>query len=303
MIQMVKNFIEFVEIRTKITSVFTFLMTVAYLFYRKQPINGTLTLIFFASMFLFDLTTTAINNYVDTKTNGQILPFQRQTALRIIWALFVLSTLLGLCLAYLTDVVVLLLGGLCFLCGVFYTYGPLPISRQPLGEIFSGLFYGLLLPFILLYINTPAGTYFSLQFASGAITLNVHIFPMLTVLLLSVIPVCATANIMLANNICDVEKDILVNRFTLPYYLGKKSLAVFAGLYYATYAATVLMVILKILSPVCLLSLLTIVPVQKNIGRFMKKQVKAETFVISVKNFMIIMGANSFLIFVSGLLG
>lgn len=300
---MVKRFLEFVEIRTKITSVFTFLMTVAYLFYRKQHINGTLTLIFFASMFLFDLTTTAINNYIDTKTNGQVLPFARSTALRMIWVLFALSTLLGLYLAYLTDVVVLLLGGLCFLCGVFYTYGPLPISRQPLGEIFSGLFYGLLIPFILLYINTPAGTYLSLQVSSGAIALNVQIFPMLTVLLLSVAPVCVTANIMLANNICDVEKDILVNRFTLPYYLGKKSLVVFAGLYYATYAATVLMVALKILSPVCLLSLLTFVPVQKNISRFMKKQVKAETFVISVKNFVIIMGANSFLIFVSGLLG
>ena len=31
------------------------------------------------------------------------------------------------------------------------------------------------------------------------------------------------ANIMLANNICDVEEDIINNRFTLPYYLGKKN--------------------------------------------------------------------------------
>lgn len=291
------------EIRTKITSVLTFLMTVAYLFYRKQRINSVLTLLFFASMFLFDLTTTAINNYVDTKTNGQALPFQRSTALSIIIVLFLLSAGLGLCLAYLTDVVVLLLGGLCFLCGVFYTYGPIPISRQPLGEIFSGLFYGLLIPFILLYINTPRGTYFALQVSGGTVSLTLQVLPVLSVLLLSVAPVCTTANIMLANNICDVEKDVLVKRYTLPYYLGRKALYLFAGLYYATYFATAAMVILKILSPVCLLSFLTVIPVQRNINRFMKKQEKAETFVISVKNFMIIMGANSFLIFVSGLLG
>ena len=45
-------------------------------------------------------------------------------------------------LALITDAVVLLLGGLCFLCGVFYSFGPVSISRLPLGEVMSGLFYG-----------------------------------------------------------------------------------------------------------------------------------------------------------------
>ena len=130
----------YVEIKTKITSVFAFLMTLAYLFSIGRSINLDKTLIFFAAMFLFDLTTTAINNYVDTKTNDQVLQFGRKTAFAIIIMLFTLSAALGLYLAYITDVVVLILGGLCFLCGVFYTYGPIPISRQPLGELFSGLF-------------------------------------------------------------------------------------------------------------------------------------------------------------------
>jgi len=39
------------------------------------------------------------------------------------------------------------------------------------------------------------------------ISLNINVFPVITVALLSVIPMCTTANIMLANNICDVEKD------------------------------------------------------------------------------------------------
>ncbi len=297
---MMKDFINYVEIRTKITSVLTFLMTLAYLFYRKQPINPQLTLIFFGSMFLFDLTTTAINNYVDTKTNGQTLPFRRSAAKAAIYVMFAVSSALGLYLVHLTDVVVLLLGGLCFLCGVLYSWGPFPISRQPFGELFSGFFYGLLIPFILLYVNMPKGTYFSFALNLQTIRLNLNIFPILTVLLLSVVPVCATANIMLANNLCDLEKDVLIKRYTLPYYLGRKALLLFAGLYYISYFSTVAMVLLKILSPICLLSLFTVFPVRKNINRFMEKQDKETTFVLSVKNFMILVGTNSLLIFVSG---
>ena len=75
-------------------------MTLAYLFSIGRSINLDKTLIFFAAMFLFDLTTTAINNYVDTKTNDQVLQFGRKTAFAIIIMLFTLSAALGLYLAY-----------------------------------------------------------------------------------------------------------------------------------------------------------------------------------------------------------
>ena len=294
---MIKKFLSYVEIMTKITSLFAFLMTIAFLFYRHQPIDWKLTALFFASMFLFDLTTTAINNYIDTKTNNQILQFQRNIARNIIYVLLFISIVLGLYLAYLTDIVVLLVGGLCFLCGVFYTYGPIPISRQPLGEIVSGLFYGLLIPFLLLYINMPKGTYLTLHFDLQTIGINLNIMPMLQIFLLSIAPVCTTANIMLANNICDLEKDIKVKRYTLPYYLGHKALYLFAGLYYLTYIATIVMVTLHILPMICLLSLLTIVIVQKNINQFFKVQDKSTTFVFAIKNYILIMGVNTILIF------
>lgn len=299
---MIKRFLDYIEIRTKITSTFTFLLTVAFLLYSKQTIRWDLTLLFFAAMFLFDLTTTAINNYIDTKNNHQTLQFDRRTALIIIYVLFGISAALGLYLAYLTDIVILLIGGLCFLCGVFYTYGPVPISRMPLGEVLSGAFYGLLIPFILLYINSPAGTYLSLNVNYQTISLELHVWPFITLLLLSVAPFATTANIMLANNTCDLEKDIAVKRHTLPYYIGHKALYLFAGLYYSTYAATILMVALGILHPVCLFSLVTIIPVRKNINGFFKKQEKATTFIFAIKNFMIIMGADSLMIFISAII-
>lgn len=300
---MLKRFFNYVEIMTKITSTFAFLYTIAFLVYKKQTINWELTLIFFGAMFIFDLTTTAINNYIDTKTNGQVLQFERKTALIIIYVMFGISTALGLYLAYRTDLIILLVGGLCFLCGVFYTFGPVPISRQPLGEVLSGMFYGLLIPFILLYINMPDNYFLSLIVKFQTIILELQVVPILSLLLFSVIPFSVTANIMLANNICDLEKDILVKRHTLPYYVGSKNaLYLFAGLYYLTYGAVIAMVACKILSPICLLSLITVIPVQKNINSFFKKQEKATTFICAIKNYILIMGANVFVIFISSLL-
>ncbi|HOQ07751.1 MAG TPA: UbiA family prenyltransferase [Clostridiales bacterium] len=299
---MIKRFLSYVEIKTKITSTFAFLLTIAYLLYMDRPIDWLRTMVFFFSMFLFDLTTTAINNYIDTKTNDQVLQFERRTALVIIYILFAASTALGLYLAYLTDIVVLLLGGLCFLTGVFYTYGPVPISRMPLGEVMSGLFYGLFIPFLLLYINMPEGTYLTLGIGWESISLELKVMPIISVILMAIPPMCTTANIMLANNTCDVERDVAVRRYTLPYYLGKKALWLFAFLYYASYASIVAMVILDILSPVCLVSLLTVIPVQRNISIFMERQDKATTFMTSIKNYIIIMGSLTVTVFISAVL-
>ncbi|WP_312502034.1 UbiA family prenyltransferase [Lacrimispora sp.] len=296
-----RKFLEFVEIRTKITSLLPFLMSLSYLFYRRLPVNLERTLLFFSSMFLFDLTTTAINNYIDTKTNGQELPFPRGMAKLIIYLLFGVSTVLGLTLAYRTDLVVFLLGGLCFLCGVFYTWGPIPISRLPLGEIFSGLFYGLFIPFLMLYMNMPSGTFLTLTVDWSAVRFDLNLAPAFSLLLVTAGPICATSNIMLANNICDLEKDITVGRYTLPYFFGKNALDVFAGLYYVTYLTWAVSIALRILSPVCLLALLTIIPVHNNICRFRAEHIKEKTFILSVQNYIIIVGAQTLVIFFSGL--
>lgn len=296
---MIKKFLNYVEIRTKITSTLTFAMTIGFLLYQEQKINWNATVVFFLSMFLFDLTTTAINNYIDSKENDQILDFDRRKSIYIIYALFAISVILGLYLVSLTDIIILAAGSACFLCGVLYTYGPIPISRQPLGEVFSGFFYGVMIPFILMYINTPADTFLSYQISLKSISVEFQIVPILQLLLFAITPFCVTANIMLANNICDLEKDIKVRRFTLPYYIGEKAIHLFTGLYYTTYVAMIGMVILKMLSPICLISIISIVLVQKNINQFKKEQDKAKTFICSIKNFILIMGTNTLVIFLS----
>ena len=300
---MIAKFLKYVEITTKITSTFAFFLTLAYLFFLETDINWQRTVIFFAAMFLFDLTATSINNYIDTKTNHQTLQFKRPVARLITFALLGISILLGLWLAYLTDIVVLLTGILCFFFGIFYTYGPVPISRQPYGEFFSGVFYGFFIPFLIMYINLPPETYLSFGLSRESLFLTINFKPILYLLLLSVAPMFTTANIMLANNTCDVERDVQVKRYTLPYYLGeKKSLVLFSALYYATYLATIIMVIINMLPPVVLISLITIIPVYKNIKIFKAEQVKETTFIVSIKNYILIMGANTLALFIAGLL-
>lgn len=299
---MIKKFFKYVEIMTKITSVFPFLMTLAFLFHAGYAVNVRLTLVFFASMFIFDLTTTAINNYVDSKDYPEMLPLPRRAALIIIYVMFAVSAGLGIYLAFCTDIVVLLTGVLCFLCGVCYTYGPVPISRLPLGEIFSGVFQGTLIPFLLLYINMPEGTLLSLMLGTKEIGLSLQIWPLLTMLLLSVIPTCLTANIMFANNICDVDADVKVNRFTLPYFLGlKHSLALYGVIYYIAYLAPCIMVMLGMLHPASLLCLLTFPIIQKNIRIFRKEQKKPDTFLTAIQNYIVLMSAYCIAIFLGGI--
>jgi 1,4-dihydroxy-2-naphthoate octaprenyltransferase len=298
----VKRLFNYVEIQTKITSVFPFFMTLAYLFINGRHIDPLRSVVFFLGMLLFDLTATTINNYNDTKKNRQTLAFPRKTALAITFVLLILSAALGLCLVRLTDVVVLLAGGLCFLFGILYSYGPVPLSHGPYGEITSGFFYGFLIPFILVYSNVPKDlAVFS--FADGTLNVALGVMPILGLVLLAVLPFCLTANIMFANNICDRERDIEVQRFTLAFYLKKQhALWLFAALYYAAYASVVVMVALKLLPPTSLLLLVTLIPVQKNINVFFKKQVKEETFVVAIKNFLIIIVAHIAMIFLGAFL-
>lgn len=287
-LDIVQRALSYVEIKTKITSVFTFLMGLAYLHSAGYRIDPLKTSVFFFGMFFFDLTATAINNYYDTKKNHQTLQFARPTAMAILLLLFVASVSFGLLLVYLSDLVVLLLGTLCFFFGIIYSYGPVPISHGPYGEIVSGFFYGLMIPTILIYINVPEGMLFSYFLDGGKLSVVLDIRAIAGLLMLSVVPFCLTANIMLANNVCDVKRDLAVNRYTLAHFLGKKTLWLFAALYYIAYLSVIGMVVVGFLSPLSLLLLVSLIPVQRNINLFFKKQIKEETFIVSIKNFLIV---------------
>jgi 1,4-dihydroxy-2-naphthoate octaprenyltransferase len=93
---------------------------------------------------------------------------------------------------------------------------------------------------------------------------------------------------MLANNICDIEDDLENRRYTLPIYIGKEAaLKLFAWLYYIGFAAVDIAVALGALPLLSIIVLAAIVPIRKHKGLFNKVQTKKDTFVLSVKNFVL----------------
>ncbi|SFO25946.1 1,4-dihydroxy-2-naphthoate octaprenyltransferase [Pseudobutyrivibrio sp. JW11] len=285
---MIKKFLKFVEIQTKITSTFAFANTLMYMLFLKQPINIPLMIIFCIAAFIFDLATTAINNYIDSKDYPEMLPFRRDVSLFLIICMLFISTVMGLYLALKTGIVVLLLGALCFGLGIFYTFGPMPISRIPLGEVFSGIAYGMFIPFLMVYINNP-DEYIILDYKNGVLSVHFMLWPLISFLFFSLVNTFTTSNIMVANNTCDLEKDVAVDRHTLIFYIGQKNgVRVFATLYYLCYAAVIAMVALKILPIIALIFLLSFPLVERNIRVFRKEQIKSKTFITAIKNFIIV---------------
>ncbi len=111
----------------------------------------------------------------------------------------------------------------------------------------------------------------------------------ISIFIISIPLIVGIANIMLANNICDIEDDFINRRFTLPIYIGKeKALIIFKYLYYIGFIGIVTGVIFKSLPIISLLSLLVFIPINKNIKSFYKVQSKKDTFILAVKNFILL---------------
>ncbi len=287
-----RRFFDYTEGRTKITSLFAFATAMLYRIGQGEGIRPIPSALFFCAMLLFDLATTAINNYIDSAGNGHPLPYDRKTARHIIFALLAAAGIFGLCVSPMTDLVVLGLGTLCFACGILYTYGPLPISRMPLGEVVSGIFYGCFIPFLVVYINAPEGSIIGYGIESMRLSVSVDLPSVTAILLLGAPLTLTTAGIMLANNICDLEQDILHKRFTLLYHIGKaRAVKLYRALYRLCFLLILLAAALGVLPPISLGALLVFFGVDKNIRLFEEKQIKAETFVTSIRNFLLINGA------------
>lgn len=297
-----KSFFKLVEIQTKVASVVPFLLGSVYALYNYQSFSFENFLIMFISLFSFDMTATAVNNYIDYKKavkkhgyNYEIHnaivrdDLKEATVIKIIIVLFSTASISGFFLFLNTNIVVLILGIISFLTGIFYSFGPVPISRTPLGEIFSGFFMGFIIVFLAVYIHIFDSSLLTLTFAEGIVNLKFKLTEILTLFFVSLPAVSGISNIMLANNICDIEDDIKNKRYTLPIYIGKSSsLKLLKFIYYLVYIDILLLVILDILPLVSLVVLLTLPIARKNIKIFNQKQTKKDTFIISIKNFLLI---------------
>ena len=296
------SFLRLVEIQTKVASIIPFSFGTLYALYRFEQFKFNNFILMFISLIVFDMTTTAINNYYDYKRsikkhgygyeshNAIVYYKMNENTVRLtILILLSIAIISGFNLFLNTSMVVLLIGMLSFLVGILYSYGPVPISRTPLGEIFSGLFMGFVIVFLSVYIHVENLDILSVNLNHINLNIQVNLKEITLIFLISLPAVMGISNIMLANNICDMEDDKENKRFTLPIYVGKENaLKVFKASYYLVYIDLIVLLLLRVLPMLSILSLLTLIPVYKNIQIFDKKQLKEETFVLAVKNFVLI---------------
>jgi 1,4-dihydroxy-2-naphthoate polyprenyltransferase len=287
-----KRWIRFVELSTKLVSLTPFFIGTAYSLYVNGTINLPVTAILFIAVFFWSLTVTMINNYIDKRREGGEPHFSTGVSLSLIFFTGCASMLMGLWLTWVYGLPVLIAGAICFGIGILYSFGPVSISRTPYGEIASGLTEGFLVIFLAVFVNASTGTmhYADLRFEGHALLVSLDWVNMLCLLLLALPNMCCTSNIMLANNICDVERDAKNKRYTLPYFIGRSNaLKLFQILYSIAYLSVVAAVLVGVLHPVSLAALLTAPAVLKNVKKFSLSPIKAETFILAVKNYTLLL--------------
>jgi 1,4-dihydroxy-2-naphthoate octaprenyltransferase len=147
---------------------------------------------------------------LDTKENSDepedaVLVYNRirpRAVLYLAIAFLAAAGLLGVYVVFLSGPVPLFAGLAGAAALVLYSASPLPISFLPLGEAVSGFVMGGLIPF---------GVYTAVTGRTDP-----------EILLLSFPCVIGVGLVMMTNNLCDIERDALAGRKTLPRLLGRE---------------------------------------------------------------------------------
>ncbi|MBS7577362.1 MULTISPECIES: prenyltransferase [unclassified Enterococcus] len=276
-------FLELVEFKAKTASVLPFFIGLVFSWYHYQAVHLGYVFIYFVAMFIFNMAVDMLDNYNDYHHATDLHDYREKTNIigrenislklvkNLIIAMITISALLGIGLATIVGWPLLFMGIYCYLVGIFYSSGPKPLSSLPLGEFFSGITMGFMISLICVYINT----YSSFTWDFGTIS---------GIFLISLPNTVWIANLMLANNICDLKEDELNQRYTLVHYIGlKNSLRLFIAFNVLAFLAILASPLLELAPLTVLLTFLILPIIIKQINLFIKKQVKRETFICAVK--------------------
>ena len=200
---------------------YRFFIGLAYSYYHYHTLHIGLVFIYFVAMFLFNMAVDILDNYNDYHHAIDVHDYKHKTNIigrenlslklvfRIMMSLIIVSALMGIGLSMIVGWPLLVMGVYCYLVGIFYSSGPRPLSSLPLGEFFLyGFTMGFMISLICVYLNAYD------QFVWNFSTIG-------SIFLISLPNTLWIANLMLANNICDLEEDEKNNRYTIVHYLGE----------------------------------------------------------------------------------
>ncbi len=280
----IKIYMELVEIKAKLASIFPFLLGVLYCVYNMNKIKIADSIILILAMLLFNMSVDMLDNYCDYKNASLEHDYREKTNIigreglnlkSILVAIIVfisISAVLGLYLVNKTGYILLLLGIYSFCVGIFYSAGPIPISSLPLGEFFSGTTMGFVI--ILITVGVNLGGFNSLTYKEVA---NIFVF--------SVPSIFAIAALMLTNNLCDVIEDRINGRKTIACVIGQENSIKLLYIFYGICLFGVIVnVILRLTPATYLLVLLTTGKIFKNTKKIENLPVKNKSFKFAVEN-------------------
>ncbi|OTN75061.1 hypothetical protein A5886_000105 [Enterococcus sp. 8G7_MSG3316] len=276
-------FLELVEFKAKTASILPFFIGICYSWYNYQSIHLGYVLLYFAAMLIFNMAVDILDNYNDYHHATEVHDYKEKTniigreqlSVKLVFWLMVtmitVSALMGIGLAIVVGWPLFWMGLYCYLVGIFYSSGPRPLSSLPLGEFFSGFTMGFMISLICVYLNAYQ------VFEWNTATIG-------SIFLVSLPNTLWIANLMLANNICDLDEDEKNNRYTLVHYLGKPlALRLFAAMNILAFVAIAVSAILAIAPWSMVLTFLVAPFVWKQTKRLMEKQIKRETFICAVR--------------------
>ncbi len=298
---MIKYILQFTEIKTKLTTALACsYITIVYLLIEgSEQLNILMACLFYVSIITLDMATTGLNSIAgmnneekrskyDEKLIKQmnVLGIGKRGNIVIVLTLVIIGLISGFIVCLNSSIIVLILGALCAMIAFLYSYGPIPIKNTLLGEVASGGAQGILIPMAFVLSQDPKLFITNVSYPNLTLDMyNITIFTIIT--LISYILI---SNVMLANNICDIENDAISGRHTLAINLGNEvATKLWSVKYYSIYGIIFVLVLLKVFPIVSLLSLISIVLVRQNIRNFKQEQVKSRTFVMAIKNLVVIM--------------
>lgn len=284
----IQKFNALVQIQTIIISALPYIIGSLMASYYYHHFNLAYCLWLFIAVISFHLAVNGHNQYTDylrykknhiTSYNNILEKFDisRKWARNVIILLILVSATIGIILSFKVGWIILLIGFFSYLIGYCYSGGPYPILKTPFGEPASGITMGYNITLLGLYINIY----------------NIHPFDdffWAKAIIVACPAIFVIANVMLANNICDMEEDVKIGRKTLPYYIGhKNALIVLCTYYVLAYLFLVLSIILHYLSMLALGSLLTIPLVYRSTKIFIKDPHKETTFKGILMNVLLVL--------------
>lgn len=279
-----KQFLDLVEIRVVIPSVAPLLVGLVYSQWQYSRLNWLNAALLIIATVSVHLAVNTFNRYEDNKRQKANDFLREQAAgevitdkqvLHVAMWLGLIAVLAGITVALLTDYVTWIIGILSFVIGYLYSAGPKPITNTPFGEIVSGITMGYFIFVAQVYVNTRMTPTVSVLFQWFIVSFPLVIF---------------IAEIMFANNIADHDEDESNNRHTLVHYMGI-ALAKRMYVFFAILAFVELLIATSVgWLPITTYAMIALLPiVLKNAKGFVDRPIKRETFVLAIKNLVVVM--------------